>query len=79
MRHKAQICGVNPEGQSALSLAKALYSVGEITKRDFEELSGALRTRNTLMHGFRVGRSIRTSVQGLTTLAMELLSGSETK
>jgi len=79
LRHKAQVCGVNPEGQSALSLAKSLYSVGEITKRDCEELSGALRTRNALMHGFRVGRGIRTSVQRLTTMAKELLSGSETE
>jgi hypothetical protein len=79
LRHRAQVCGVNPEGQSALSLAKSLYSVGEITKRDFEEFSGGLRARNALIHGFRVGRGIRTSLQRLTTMAKELLSESETE
>lgn len=77
LRHKARACGINPDGQSCLSLAKALYSIGEITKRYLEELSEALRARNELVHGFQLRRGIRTRVERLGALTKELVSNDE--
>jgi hypothetical protein len=52
LRHAARACGLKPDGQSAMSLAKTLYSLGGISKRAFESLSAALDCRNNLAHGF---------------------------
>jgi hypothetical protein len=77
LRHKSRSSGINPKGQSALSLAKSLYSVGELTKRSFDDLTGTLHVRNELVHGFRVRRRSHNGVESLGALVRELLSGNE--
>ncbi len=78
LREKARACGINSDGQSALSLAKSLYSIGEITKRSLDILIDALRTRNALAHGFHIRRGPRTRVQKLALVIKELLLTDDT-
>ncbi len=64
LRQMARACGMKPDGQSATSLAKTLYSLGGISKTAFENLTATLDCRNNLAHGFRA-RSPGISVERL--------------
>ncbi len=64
---------MKPDGQSATSLAKTLYSLGGISKTAFENLTATLDCRNNLAHGFRA-RSPGISVERLGSEIRKILS-----
>lgn len=78
LRHKSRGCGLKPDGQSGISLAKSLYSIGEITKATYENITAALQSRNTLVHGFRVRPADEMNVDRVKSEVRKLLANGET-
>lgn len=74
LRHKSRACGIKPDGQSGMSIAKSLYSIGEIAKSTFDDLTDMFHLRNSLVHGFRAERPIQTRIERFETEIKKLVS-----
>jgi len=65
--------GVDSSGYSPAALYKELYSIGAISKKAYETFVEAVRTRNSLVHGFKVSETPRPTLDRLIGTVDRLL------
>ena len=72
-RHLARSFGLAETSVNASSMAKRLYSLGRLTKKEYEQFTSFSRARNSLAHGVKSRKPSARQVVGFASIIRELL------
>jgi hypothetical protein len=73
MREVARREGVRPEQNDPSLVLKTLYSVGLVSRKEYDRLRKSLRVRNAVVHGLRPADPTPEDVTFLVACAKRLL------